>query len=317
METVLITGCAGFIGSQLSKTLLQKNSTVIGIDNFNHAYNPKFKKHNISILTKNKNFHFHTIDITQKTALQKLFKKYSIQKIIHLAARAGIRKSIRYPQLYRRVNIEGTKILYSLAQNHDVKQFIFASSSSVYGNSKKIPFQESMQLPTSPSPYAKSKHDAEKILASLYKKKKIPTTILRFFSVYGPHGRPDMAPYLFTQAILNNQTITQFGDGTSARDYTYISDITNGIVKVLEKVPDFEVYNLGNHYPVTLNSLIETIEKITKKKMARKILPPRKEESEKTWADITKAQNQLSWKPEVAFESGMKEFITWFKKNRM
>jgi len=316
MATILVTGCAGFIGFNLSKALLEKNFRVIGVDNLNNAYDVRFKRKNITALNKSSNFTFFKKDIRNKAAIEGVFKKYTIDIVIHLAARTGIRKSIRYPKLYHAVNVVGTKNIYDLSFKYGVGQFIFASSSSVYGNSKKLPFSEQNKLPKATSPYAASKKQAEKLLLKLHKQYKISTTILRLFSAYGPYGRPDMAPYLFTKALLSTKYIIQFGDGTSARDYTFIDDIVTGFLSALAKKRVFAIINLGNNYPVTLSTLIKTIENETKQPVKRKILPKRKEESIITWADITSAKATLDWTPHTQFDTGMKRFVSWYKKNR-
>ncbi len=316
-EVILVTGCAGFIGSNLTKQLLIQGNTVIGIDSINHAYDPLFKKENLTRLTKHKNFFFYKKDVTDPTGLELILQEHQPSKIIHLAARTGIRKSLRYPDLYHRINVEGTKILYIQAHQYGIKQFIFASSSSVYGNSIHIPFNENQKLPMPPSPYANSKQKAEEIIKKLYQKYQLPTTILRFFSVYGPNGRPDMAPYLFTQAALNNKPIMLYGNGTTSRDYTYIDDILRGIICAMTKPLPFEIINLGNNHPISLQHLIDSIESFTHCRIIINRQPWKKEESKTTWADIVKARKVFGWQPQITFKKGIEQFIKWYQNNRL
>lgn len=312
---ILVTGAAGFIGFHLTKELLTLCHYVIGIDNLNRAYNPNLKIDRLKNLSHHKLFKFYQGDILNRRFLKKIFTDHNFSTVYHLAARTGIRTSIKYPILYQRVNSEGTKILYQLAHMFGISHFIFASSSSVYGDSP-LPFTETMNLPSPSSPYAASKQNAEKILVDLQKQYRIPTTIFRFFSVYGHHGRPDMAPYLFTQAILTQKPLTLFGSGEEARDYTYIDDIVQGLSSGLSRRFASEIINLGNHKPVTTANLISTIESISnlKAKIIRK--PRRQEEVKITFADITKAKKLLDWQPQTPLFEGMKKFILWYKKSR-
>ncbi len=315
--SILITGTGGFIGFNLAQHLLKNHFSVVGIDNFNHAYNPVFKRENVQNLKKNPHFVFYQTDIFNQKKVQAVFENHHIERVIHLAARTGVRKSLLYPKLYEKTNIEGTGFLYECAGIFGCKQFIFASSSSVYGNAKTVPFKENQKKLSPTSPYARSKKNAEEVLALHHTRYKIPTTVLRFFSVYGPSGRPDMAPYIFTQKAFTRKPVFQYGNGETARDYTYIDDIIKGIYLALKKPFDFEIINLGNNHPIQLQKLIEVIEKYTGQSIKRTVLPRRKEESLQTWADITKAQMLLGWKPVISFEAGMKKFIKWYKKNRI
>lgn len=308
---ILVTGNAGFIGSNLTKKLLALGYQVIGIDNFNDYYNPKIKEKNIAEYKTN--FKQYRLDILDKDKLELVFDKEKPQIIIHLAARAGVRPSLSNPKLYFQVNVTGTKNLLDLAKKYSVKQFIFASSSSVYGNQKKIPFSESDKLGKPVSPYAETKLKGEELCRQFNLETKIPTTCLRFFTVYGPSGRPDMAPYLFTQAILNHQPITRYGDGSTQRDYTYIDDIVNGIIAATLRPLKYEIINLGNNQPVELNRFIKTLEEITREK-ARIIEKPRHPaDVPRTYADITKAKKLLNWQPTTDLTTGLTKFVDWFK----
>ena len=316
LPVYLVTGAAGFIGSNLTQRLA-KNATVIGIDNFYPNYDHSFKKKAVAVLEKNRNFFFHEIDIRDRTSLQKLFKKYPIDTVFHLAALTGVRASLANPMLYTEINAEGTKIMYEeAAKSGKVQRFILTSSSSVYGNGPHIPFIETQQL-SPQSPYAKSKVEAEKLLMLLYRKYSIPTIVFRLFSVYGPNGRPDMAPYLFTEAAYKQQSIIQYGDGNSARDYTHVNDVVAAFEKVLVKHFSFETINVGNHSPITLKELIKQIEINTGKKIKKNLRRLNSAESKITYANITKAKKLLNWEPHVAFTEGVEKFIRWFIRYRL
>lgn len=310
---ILVTGAAGFIGFHLSKKLLSLRHEVIGIDNLNKAYDPSHKQKRLKKLKKFPLFTFYQVDILKPSLLRVIFKKYKISVVFHFAARTGVHPSLKYPKLYHTTNVTGTKYIYELANEFGIKQFIFASSSSVYGITQ-APFSENIALTPPTSPYATSKQKAEKLLRELYKKYKIPTTVFRFFSVYGPYGRPDMAPYIFTQKIFANKTLTLYGDGNQSRDYTYIDDIIAGLTKALSQNHSFEIINLGNHEPVSINTLIHTIEIHTKKSAKINRKPIRNEEMLNTWADIKKAKELLGWKPKTSFSKGIQQFISWYQK---
>lgn len=316
-KTVLITGGAGFIGSHLSEKLLKQNYSIVCIDNFDNFYNPNIKKNNIESFIKNRNYSLIKADVRNFNNLKLIFKKsLQFDSIIHLAARAGVRPSINKPLLYQKVNVQGTYNLLYLSTKFKVKQFIFASSSSVYGNAK-VPFNEETSETFPLSPYGATKLAGEFGCYTFHKNFGIPVTILRFFSVYGPRGRPDMAPYLFTHAIYNNKLIDQYGDGSSSRDWTYIDDVIEGILQSIKNPFDFEIINLGGNKPISLSNLISTIEKNNSKKLKKKILPARNDEGKVTYADITKAKKLLKWKPKISFDEGMKRFTKWFIKERL
>ena len=317
MKTIVVTGGAGFIGSHLIDSLLKNNYFVVNIDNFDDFYPKKFKSQNISNAKRNKNYNHYQFDIRKTSSIKKIFEKYSpIYSFVHLAARAGVRPSIQKPLLYQKINIGGTYNLLNIAKNYEIRQLILASSSSVYGNSV-TPFAEHNFNLFPLSPYGATKLACEQICFTYHKLYKIPTTILRFFSVYGPRGRPDMAPYLFTQSLFNNEPIKQFGDGSASRDWTYIDDIVSGIKRAIERPCQYEIINLGNSHPIKLNKLLKTIEKITKKKFHKIYLSKRKEEPDITFASIRKAKQLLDWEPKTEFTEGMKLFIKWFKANRL
>lgn len=317
MKTVLLTGAAGFIGSHLSEKLLNLGCKVVALDNFDPFYPAIYKRANINNLLKFKRFIFIETDIRKINHIKNIIKKYQpIDCLIHLAARAGVRSSINKPLVYQKINIEGTYNLLFLSGRFKVKQFIFASSSSVYGNAP-VPFSEN-EINLSPlSPYGVTKLAGEQACYIFHKLYKLPVTILRFFSVYGPKGRPDMAPYLFTKNIFSNNVIKQYGDGSSSRDWTYIDDIVNGIVLATKNLFPFEIINLGGNKSISLNKLILTIEKYTHKKFKKSILPFRSDEPKNTYADIRKANQLLKWESRDSFEIGMKKFIQWFISERL
>ncbi len=314
MKTIVVTGAAGFIGSHLSEQLLKLGHKIIAIDNFDPFYPAIYKRANINNLLKYKRFIFIETDIRKIKHIRNIVKKYQpIDSLIHLAARPGVRPSINKPLVYQKINIEGTYNLLFLSGRFKVKQFIFASSSSVYGNAP-VPFSENQTNLSPLSPYGTTKLAGEQACYIFHKLYKLPVTILRFFSVYGPKGRPDMAPYLFTNAIHNNKLIHQYGDGTSSRDWTYIDDIVEGILLSIKNPFDFEIINLGGNTPISLSKLILTIEKNNSKKLKIKILPVRLGEGKITYADITKAKKLLKWRPKISFDEGMNRFNKWYIK---
>jgi len=313
---ILVTGGVGFIGSHVCDALLAKGKGVICVDNFNDYYNPKVKENNIGEASKNNNFVLYRADITNKEELRRIFEENNINKIIHLAARAGVRTSFENPKLYEKVNVEGTRNLLDLAKEFKIKNFIFGSSSSVYGINKKVPFSEDNPTKNMVSPYAKTKKKAEELCKECHSNFGLKVTCLRFFTIYGPRGRPDMAPYKFTKLLLNDKPIEMYGDGTTKRDYTYIKDIVNGILSALDKNFGFEIINLGNSNPVELMKLISVIEKATGKKAKINQLPMQKGDVPITYADISKAKRLLNYKPKIKIEEGIKLFVGWFKNEK-
>jgi UDP-glucuronate 4-epimerase len=248
--------------------------------------------------------------------MDEIFSEEKPDKIIHLAARAGVRESIEKPSLYAKVNVNGTVNMLELAKKYNIKNFIFASSSSVYGDQKKLPFSESDPAAKSVSVYAATKKTGEDLAHIYHKMFGINITCLRFFTVYGPSGRPDMAPYKFVRLILNGEQIPKYGDGFSKRDYTYVEDVVAGILSALDKDLPYEVINLGNSETVSLNDFISLIEKLTGKKAKVKKMPMQPGDVLITYADIGKAKKMLGYKPKTSFEQGMKKFIEWYKKDK-
>ena len=312
---ILVTGCAGFIGSNLTDKLLSENHKVIGVDDFNQYYDPRIKEENLKGAVKSNNFKLYREDILNFKGLQKIFKNEKPQKVIHLAARAGVRPSIENPLLYGQVNVLGTVNLLKISVDSGVERFIFGSSSSVYGNSKKLPFREDDFCNEIISPYGASKRGAEFWVESFHKTYGLKCVILRFFTVYGPRGRPDMAPAIFTKAILEGKPVQQFGDGSSSRDYTYINDIVDGIVKVLNRNLELEVINLGNNHPLTLTDFIKFCEKVVGRQAKINKKPSQKGDVKKTWANIVKSKKLLGWAPKTRLSVGLSKYYKWLKRN--
>lgn len=309
MEKILVTGGAGFIGSHLCEALLKRGDSIVCADDFNDYYSPKIKEQNIKECLKSKNFRLYREDIRDLKKLKIIFDDNEITGVVHLAARAGVRPSIANPLLYEETNVKGTLNLLELSKN--VKNFIFGSSSSVYGNSK-TPFSEEDRVDNPISPYAATKKAGELLCSTYHHLYNIPVTCLRFFTVYGPRGRPDMAPYKFTKLIDEGMEIEMYGDGSAKRDYTYITDVVSGILAALDKRSEFEIINLGNSKTVELNYFISLIEKLLSKKAKIRKMPMQPGDVNATWADISKAKKLLGWEPKVRIEEGMEKFVKWF-----
>jgi len=310
---ILITGAAGFIGSHLSEYFLSKNHTVIGLDNFDPFYDVAIKKQNISDSIKSKHFNFYEGSILDIKFLESIFNENKIDLVIHLASKAGVRPSIHNPQEYFNVNVNGTLNLLETMKKAELKKMIFASSSSIYGNNPKVPFSEKDNVDYPISPYAASKKSAELICHTYHHLYAFDIFCLRFFTVYGSRQRPDLAIHKFTKAILNKDEITIYGDGTTQRDYTHISDIVDGISKSIDKLSGYEIINLGESYSISLAYLVALLEQYTGTKAKIRRLPMQPGDVEKTYADISKAKSLLDYKPKIKFENGIKDFIEWYK----
>lgn len=313
-KSIFLTGCAGFIGSHLLDKLLAEKHKVIGVDDFNDYYNPRIKEKNVSKHLTNPDFKLIRQDVGQLTIEQ--FNNVTIDTIIHLAARAGVRSSIPNPMLYERVNVGGTLKLLELGRSIGSKQFIFGSSSSVYGNSSRLPFSEDDPCDKPVSPYAATKRAAELLCYTYSQLYKIPITVLRFFTVYGPRNRPDMAAFMFMDSIARGKPISVFGEGTS-RDYTFISDIVEGISLAVQKpFHNLKIINLGNASPVPLPDFIHSIERIIgkKAKLIPRPLPPG--DVSVTYADISLARKLLLWKPRTPLETGLGKLWSWYKQSQ-
>ena len=316
---VLVTGGAGFIGSHLVERLLKESYKVICLDNFNDYYNPEIKRNNVRPFLSEKNFKLVEADIRDKDALKKIFERFEFHKVIHLAAQPGVRLSLKDPSLYIDINVKGTLHLLELSKDHRIKSFIFGSSSSVYGATEEIPFSEDGELKPI-SPYGASKRAGE-LLCSVYNHLyHLPITILRFFTVYGPAQRPDMAIHKFTKLIEEGKEIRLYGNGKSQRDYTYVADIVEGIMSVLNlnlnkdfDSSQFQIFNLGNSEPIPLSHLVSVIEKSLNKTAKIKYLPEQLGDPSITCADISKSRRLLNYHPEVKIEEGIERFVEWYK----
>ena len=314
-QTILVTGGAGFIGSHLCERLLKKNYRVICLDNFNNfLYSPKLKKDNISKIKSHPKFNLIKRDILDEKLLKKIFSKEKIDKVIHLAALAGVRPSLLFPAKYIEVNIKGTINLLDRAREAKVKQFIYASSSSVYGKSSKIPFNESEKNLIPVSPYGASKLAGEIFCQTYHQLYNIPITILRFFTVYGPRQRPEMAIHKFVRLMKQKKSIPIYGEGNSSRDYTYIDDIVEGVIKSMRRVIEIEIFNLGNSKPIKLEELVEGIGKYLGVLPKVKKLPFQPGDVPMTFADIKKAKRILDWTPKTPLDKGIEKFIEWYKE---
>lgn len=322
----LVTGGAGFIGSHLTETLLKSGQKVIVLDNFNAFYDPSVKRGNLkevkAMMVKacipEDCLHIMEGDIRDAEQLDKLFATYSIQLVVHLAAMAGVRPSLSAPLLYNDVNINGTLNLLEMCKKYGVKKLVFASSSSVYGNNQKVPFAEDDFVDHPISPYAATKKAGELLCHTYHHLYGMDIACLRFFTVYGPRQRPDLAIHKFTRLIFNDEEIPFYGDGTTERDYTYIDDIIDGVVKAIRWVQAsqgrYEIFNLGESRTISLKEMVATLEKEIGKKVKIKALPMQPGDVQRTYADITKAQKILGYQPTTAFEEGIKQFVQWYRE---
>lgn len=320
MKTVLITGGAGFIGSNLADRLLEENYEVIIIDNMTGNYSVNLKNANINRNINHPHYHFYKVDIRNKEEMQQIFKENTIDSVIHLAGLAGVRKSIEEPILYEEVNGIGTQNILEVMKENKVKNLVFSSSSSVYGNRNQGPFKESDNTDYPISPYAATKKADELFIYTYHHLYKINAMLLRFFTVYGPRQRGDLAISKFVKAIFEDEPIQMYGDGTTSRDYTYIGDIIDGIwksLKYLEKNEDiYEILNIGESTPITLKDMIKTIETKVGKKAKILQMPMQMGDVTTTYASIEKAKNMIGYAPKTSFEEGIEKFVKWFKENK-
>lgn len=334
MKKYLITGAAGFIGSRLAKSLLEQGHRVINIDNFNDYYAKDIKINNVlqsvklsdrvgcieelKKVTDSDSYKLEFIDIRDLKELKRVFSENNIDSVIHLAAMAGVRPSIQDPLLYEEVNVKGTMNILECCKEFGVKKFVMASSSSVYGNNKKVPFKETDIVDFSISPYAATKKSCEVIGHTYHYLYNIDMAMLRFFTVYGPGQRPDLAIHKFTKMIMNDIPIPFYGDGTTMRDYTFIDDIIDGVIKSIKFVEEnsdvYEVFNLGESRTISLNEMVSTIEKALGKKAVLDKQPMQPGDVDKTYADITKAKELINYNPRTEFEDGIIEFVKWIKE---
>ena len=317
MKTYLITGGAGFIGSSLADDLLEKNNRVVVIDNFCDFYDPQIKENNIKNALKNDNYKLYRGDIRDKELLNKIFSENNIDIVVHLAAMAGVRPSIENPVLYQEVNCLGTQNILECMKEKRIMNLVMASSSSVYGNSKTVPFKESDIVDFAISPYAATKKANEVMTHVYHKLYNMNVIMLRFFTVYGPRQRPDLAINKFTRLMLEGKKIPMFGDGSTSRDYTYIGDIVDGIERsvnyCLNNSNVYEILNLGNSSPVSLKEMINIIGKCLNVVPDIEELPMQPGDVDRTYACIDKAKNMIGYNPQTPFEEGIKKFVKWYK----
>ncbi|CDE08304.1 nAD-dependent epimerase/dehydratase [Bacillus sp. CAG:988] len=318
MKTYLITGGAGFIGSTLTGKLLNKGNRVIAIDNFNSYYDPIQKEENVREFLENENYQLYRIDIRNRDEIRKVFDENKIDVIVHLAAMAGVRPSIEDPILYQEVNGLGTQIILEESKLHQISHLVLASSSSVYGNCKEVPFREDMIVDYAISPYAATKK-ANEVMAHVYHSlNDMNIIMLRFFTVYGPKQRPDLAINKFTRLMLEGKEIPMYGDGSTSRDYTYIDDIVDGIMRACDYVMTnkhvYEIINIGSSHPVSLKEMIDTIGETLNVVPKIQELPMQPGDVDRTYADISKAKQLLGYEPHTTFKDGIKKFIKWYRR---
>ena len=328
---ILVTGAAGFIGFHLTKRLLSLDIKVIGIDNINDYYDVILKNNRLKILKENPDFEFHNLDLSNKEKLNQVFKDRTIDIVINLAAQAGVRYSIENPDSYVNSNLVGFVNILEVCRHNNVKHLIYASSSSVYGANTKIPFSTKDPVDHPVSLYAATKKSNELMAHTYSHLYNIPTTGLRFFTVYGPWGRPDMAYYSFTKNIIEEKTIKVFNNGDMRRDFTYIDDIVEGIIRLLDKPPvynigwdraypdpsssyaPYKVYNIGNNKPIKLMDFITTLEKLIGKKAKIEFLPMQPGDVKETYADIADLHADVGFYPSTTIEEGLTHFVNWYK----
>jgi len=309
---ILVTGAAGFIGSHVCENFVDSGYNVIGIDNFDDFYPTRLKHSNIAELRRNSKFQFHEADIRDGEALRSIFSDNQIDIVIHLAAKAGVRPSIDSIAAYYDVNVNGTVSLLESMRIHNVKRMLFASSSSIYGNNPKVPFAETDRVDNPISPYASTKKSGEllcHVYSHLYE---FDITCLRFFTVFGPRQRPDLAIHKFTRLIDEDKPIPFYGDGSTSRDYTYIDDIVSGISCALHHLDGYRIYNLGESKVINLNKLVEIISNTLGKKAILNYLPIQQGDVTITYADISKAKAEIGYDPKYDIETGIKKFVEWY-----
>jgi len=312
MKSILVTGAAGFIGYHTCRSLLERGDLVIGLDNLNDYYDVALKQERLKQLEPYGNFTFVKVDLTDFEGLEAVFQKYQIDVVCNLAAQVGVRNSIIDPFAYQKSNIEGFLNIIELSKRHNIDNFVYASSSSVYGNNKKVPFSESDSVDNPISIYAATKKAGELIAHSYSHLFKLNCTGLRFFTVYGPWGRPDMALFKFTRAILAGDEIELYNFGNMKRDFTYIDDIVQGIVASIDTPMRYEIFNLGNSNTVELEYLVKCLEKELGIVAKKKLLPLQAGDMLETFADVSYARDKLGFEPKVGIEEGIIRFVEWY-----
>ncbi len=313
--SILVTGCAGFIGANVCRLLLDEGREVVGLDNLNNAYDVRVKHWRLDQLKPRPNFRFRQLDIADYPALRSLFSGESFESIINLGARAGVRYSVKDPWVYYQSNTIGTLNLLELCREFEVRKFVLASTSSVYGDDTPRPFKEDSDTSRPLSPYAASKKAAEALVYTYHHLYQIDATVFRFFTVYGPAGRPDMSVFIFTRSIAEGEKLKVTGDGRQERDFTYVEDVARGVVAGLKPV-GYEIINLGNDRPVVLMDMIKMIEDCLEKKAKIEHIAWDATDVRATWASIDKARAILGWEPQVPIGEGIRRTVDWYRANR-
>jgi UDP-glucuronate 4-epimerase len=313
LKTYLVTGAAGFIGFHVSRALLERGDRVLGLDNLNDYYDVSLKKARLDQLQENERFTFYKEDLSNREGLTTVFNQNRVQVVCNMAAQAGVRYSLVNPFAYQSSNLEGFLNIIHLSQEHQVENFVYASSSSVYGNNKKVPFSVQDRVDNPISLYAATKKANELVAHTYSHLYGLPCSGLRLFTVYGPWGRPDMALFIFTKAITTNQPIEVFNFGKMRRDFTYIDDIVQGVLASMDRPVHYALYNLGNSRAVDLLYFIECIEKELGKKAEKKMLPMQPGDVVETYADISESERDLGFQPTTAIEEGIASFISWYR----
>jgi UDP-glucuronate 4-epimerase len=315
MSTIMVTGAAGFIGFHVAQALLDQGETVVGLDDFNSYYDPRLKIAREDILKRHSNFVSINVDISDLGPIETLFRNYSPSVVCHLAAQAGVRYSLRNPYAYQKSNIEGFVNLIEQSKQHSVDRFVYASSSSVYGGNTKLPYSEDDPVETPVSLYAATKRSNELIAYTYTHLWDMQTIGLRFFTVYGPWGRPDMAYWSFLEAMRYGEPIKVFNYGRNRRDFTYIDDVTTGVLAALtvDKLDKYEIINLGNNQPVELMDFINSLEDLSGLKAIKEIVPAQPGDVVATFASIDRASRKLGFKPSTPLKDGLRQFIRWYE----
>jgi len=316
MPTVLVTGNAGFIGSHLVERLLDQGYEVVGFDNLDPFYDPAIKRRNLATALAHPGFAFVEGDLRRRDQVDALFSGRRIDRVFHGAARAGVRPSLKDPLLYEEVNVRGTLHLLEAAVRHGVSNFVFASSSSVYGEQKKVPFAETDPVDGPISPYAATKKAGELMCYTYHHLYRLPVTCLRFFTVYGPRQRPEMAIHAFTRAIARGEPLSLYGDGSARRDFTYIDDIVAGVLAALDRPHPYEIINLGESQTIELRDLIRRLERVIGRPAVINTLPAQPGDVPITYADVNKARAMLGYVPSTTIDAGLERFVAWYRTER-
>lgn len=332
MNPILVTGAAGFIGFTLTRQLLERGETVVGVDNLNHYYDPELKRARLSLLEANDRFSAICVDVADTPSIMKLFADVRARRVVHLAAQAGVRYSLTNPHSYIQSNLVGFTNILEGCRHGEVEHLVYASSSSVYGANRKMPFSVSDSVDHPVSLYAATKKANELMAHSYSHLYGLPTTGLRFFTVYGPWGRPDMALFLFTQAILEGRPIQVFNGGDMERDFTYVDDVVDGIIRVMDRLPDaadptnvcdldashgtgpYRIYNIGSHRPVPLLRMIDILEESLGRKAERQLLPMQPGDVRATYADVDALKEDIGFSPSTTVEVGIPRFVEWYRE---